>query len=93
MTGCGVRAKENEEIWESIQRRAVVGRRTFVSAPVFRNGLAVPPNNIHVRNKFIGLETCGKDDHVGWDEAFVGLNPLFSYSFSLRVRQKDIVLV
>lgn len=93
VTGRGVRAKEYEEVWESIQCRAIVGRRTSVSAPVFRNGLAVPPNNIHVRNKFVGLETCSEDDHVSWNEAFVGLYPLFSYSFGLRVRQKDIVLV
>lgn len=58
MTSRSIRAQEHEEVWESIQRRAVVCRRTAVLAPVLFDGFSFASNNIHVGDELVGLEAC-----------------------------------
>lgn len=55
--------------------------------------LAIPPDDIHVRDKFVCLEARGQDNHVGRDEAFVGLDTVRGNSFGFFIRQKNLVTV
>lgn len=75
MTRAGIWSQDHEEVWETAQRSAVVRSGPVKPPPVFLDR-AVASMDLHVREKFVGLEPGGQDDDVGGDESVGGLDPV-----------------
>jgi hypothetical protein len=91
MASRSIGAEEHEKVGETIQRGTVIGGRAIIFGPVLSDINAITPDNIHIRNESVGLESCGKDNHVGWDEAFVGLDTFGNNALGFSVCQKNFI--
>lgn len=91
MASCSIGTEEHEKVGKPVQRGTVVCGWAAIFAPVLSNILTIASDDIHVINECVRLEACGKDNHVGLDEAFVGLNAFGNNALGFGVCKKKFV--